>query len=121
MPRFLIRAGSASDWMVWDRAARGPATLNNRKLSKLSRQAAQAALAKLLSSEDPATEPVVRAGRWQVLYADRLVDCRDVSEAQILARTLLKVGLEVSARLINGPIIVWTVEGRDQMRAWLSK
>ncbi|HZR77119.1 hypothetical protein [Bradyrhizobium sp.] len=121
MPRFLIRAGSAGDWMVWDRAARGPATLNNRKLSKLSRQAAQAALGKLLSSEDRANEPAVQAGRWQVLYADRVVDCRDVGEAQILARTLVKKGLKVSARLINGPMIVWTVEDRDQMRAWLSK
>jgi len=85
MPRFLIRSGSAGDWMVWDRAARGPATLNNRKLSKLTKQAAQAALAKLLSSEDRANEPAVQAGRWQVLYADRVVDSRDVREAQILA------------------------------------
>ncbi len=121
MPRFLIRAGSTGDWMVWDRAARGPATLNNRKLSKLSRHAAEAALAKLLSSEDHANEPAVQSGHWQVLYAGRVVDCRDVSEAQILARTLVKKGLKVSARLLNGPMIVWTVEDRDQMRAWLSK
>ena len=107
--------------MVWDRAARGPATLNNRKLSKLSRQAAQAALAKLLSSEDRANEPAVEAGRWRILYADRVVDCRDVREAQVLGRTLLKMGLKVSARLVNGSMIVWTVEGRDEMRAWLSK
>jgi hypothetical protein len=70
---------------------------------------------------DRANERAAQGGRWQVLYADRVVDCRDVSEAQILARTLLKMGLEVSARLINEPIIVWTAEGRDQMRAWVSK
>jgi len=121
MPRFLIRAGSAGDWMVWDRAVRGPATLDNRKLAKLSRQAAETALAKLLSSEDRANELAVQAGHWQVLYAGRVVDCRDLTEAQILARTLLKKGLKVSARLINGPMTVWSIEGRDQMRAWLSK
>jgi len=121
MRRFLIREGSAGDYMVWDRAARGPATLENRKLGKLSRQAAEAALAKLLSFEDPSEEAPIQAGQWQVLYADRVVDCRDVREAQILARSLLKKGLKVSARLVNGPMTMWTVEGRDKMRAWLSK
>ena len=121
MRRFLIREGSAGDYMVWDRAARGPATLDSRKLGKLSRQAAEAALAKLLSSEDRSDAAPAQAGHWQVLYAGRVVDCRDVREAQILARSLLKKGLKVSARLVNGPMTLWTVNGRDQMRSWLSK
>jgi hypothetical protein len=121
MPRFLIRAGSAGEWMVWDRAARGPATLDNRKLSKLSRQAAETALVRLLSSEDRTNQTAVQVGNWQVIYGGGAVDCRDENEAKILARTLLKKRLKVSARLINGATTLWTVEGRDQLRAWLSK
>jgi hypothetical protein len=76
MPRFLIRAGSAGDWMVWDRAARGPATLDNRKLSKLSRQAAETALAKLLSSEDRASAP---SGVDQLLWAICAIGARSLA------------------------------------------
>ena len=121
MPRFLIRAGSAGDWMVWDRAARGPATINNRKLIKLSREAAEAAFVHLLSTEDPSSTPAHAARHWQVLYEDEALDCRDEHEAKILARTLIKKGVRVSARLSAGDILLRTIAGRDEMREWLSK
>jgi hypothetical protein len=122
VPRFLIRAGSAGDWMIWDRVTRGAASLDNRKLIRLSREAAEAALARLLSPEEPlATQRPHRAGQWQVLYGHEVVDCRDESEAKTIARTLLKKRLRVSARLIDGQATLWTIEGRDQMRLWLSR
>ena len=121
MPRFLIRAGSAGDWMVWDRAARGPATLNSRKLHKLSREAAEAAYIHLLSTEDPSSTPAHAARHWQLLYGDEVLDCRDEHEAKILAPTLIKKGLRVSVRLSAGDVLLRTIAGRDEMREWLSK
>jgi hypothetical protein len=55
MPRFLIRAGSADDWMIWDRVRRGPAVAGNRKLVGLSRDDAEQALGNLLTT-DPETD-----------------------------------------------------------------
>jgi len=107
--------------MIWDRVTRGPATLNNRKLIRLSRKDAEATFAQLLSPEEQSTGVAQPAHQWQLLYGHEVVDCRDEHEAKILARTLIKKGLTVSARLSDGQTILWTIEGRDQTRAWLSK
>ena len=74
---------------------------------------------KLLSSESPLNRSPP-AGQWQIVYSGLVVDCRDESQAKILARALLTKGLKASARLVNGPITLWTVDGRHQIRAWLS-
>ena len=122
MARYLIRSGSAGDWMVWDRVRRGPATLDHRKLIRLSRESAETGLAQLLSPEGPLSPAHARlAGQWQVLYGRHVVDCRDESEAKNVARAMLKRRFRVSARVIDGHLILWTVEGRDQMSDWLSK
>jgi hypothetical protein len=122
MPRFLIRAGSAGDWMIWDRVTRGAATLDDRKLVRLSRDAAEAALARLLApGKRSPTRRSVEASHWQVLYGHQVIDCRDETEAKVIARRLLKRRLRISARLVDGKMTLWTVEGRDQLRAWLSR
>jgi hypothetical protein len=128
VPATDIRAGLGADLHSqrageWDGLGpryAGSRTLNNRKLIRLSREAAETALARLLSPEEPSTGRA-RLGQWQVLYRHQVIDCRDESEAKALARTLLKRRLRISARLIDGQTILWTIEGRDQLRSWLSR
>jgi hypothetical protein len=108
--------------MIWDRVTRGAASLDDRKLVRLSRDAAEAALARLLTpGKQSPTRRSIEVGRWQVLYGHQVVDCRDETEAKVIARRLLKRRLKISARLVDGQMILWTVEGRDQLRAWLSR
>jgi hypothetical protein len=120
MPRYLIRAGSAGDWTVWDRARRGPAVVGDRKLVRLSREAAEAALARLLAAEPQPDQPTQMAGQWQVLYGHQIIDCRDEHEARTVARGLIRKGAKVAARLIQGDRVVRLIEGRIELRSWAS-
>jgi hypothetical protein len=41
LPRFMVRRGT-TDFMVWDRDRRGPATINNRSMTRLAKEEADA-------------------------------------------------------------------------------
>lgn len=105
--------------MVWDRVTRGPAALEHRKVVKMSREAAEVALSRLLSPINIAT-PGRRLGQWQILYGNHVVDCRDEEEAKAMAQKLLNKRMRVSARLTDGNIVRWNFRGRDQILLWLS-
>jgi hypothetical protein len=121
MPRYLIRAGSAGDWTVWDRTRRGPAAIGKRKLVRLSREAAEAALARLLAAEPQSDQPTQKVGQWQVLHGHQIIDCRDEHEAKAVARTLIGKGAKVAVRLLQGDRLVRLIEERLELRSWLSK
>lgn len=121
MPRFLIRAGSAADWMIWDRVRHGPAVVGDRKLVGLSRDAAEQALADLLAAKPVPSLPWLNAPpRWQVVYGRQIIDCRDEHEAKIVARKLIRMGPKTVARMTSNHQVLRAMEAHD-LRAWLSK
>lgn len=121
MPRFLIRAGSAADWMIWDRIRHGPAVVGDRKLVGLSRDAAERALADLLTAKPVPNSPWLNAlPKWQVVNGHQIIDCRDESEAKIVARKLIRMGPNIVARMTSDQQVLRAMEAYD-LRAWLSK
>lgn len=121
MPRFLIRAGNATDWMVWDRVRRGPAVVGNRKLVGLSREAAERAFAQLLASASEASLAAVAAmPKWQIVYGPQIIECRDEYEAQLVARKLIRKGAKITVRMMSGDRVLRAIDGHE-MRSWLSK
>jgi hypothetical protein len=107
--------------MVWDRVRRGPALIGDRKLVRLSRDAAEAALAELLAVKSESKRPTASTrGKWQVVYGHNVIDCRDEHEAKIVVRRLIGKRLKVVARMSSGERVLRTIEGPD-LRAWLSK
>jgi hypothetical protein len=121
MPRFLIRAGSAADWMIWDRIRRGPAVVGNRKLVGLSRDVAERALEDLLAAKPVPNSPWLNSPpEWQIVCGHRIVDCSDEHEAKIVARKLIEKGTKVVVRMSSGGQMLRAMEARD-LRDWLSK
>jgi hypothetical protein len=121
MARYLIRSGSAGDWMVWDRVRRGPAMLSDRKLIRLSRDAAESALADLLAANRQVKMSAAEAEpRWEIQYGHEFIDCHDEHEAKIVARKLIRKGAKIVARMVLGDRVLRAIDGPD-LRAWLSK
>jgi hypothetical protein len=119
MARYLVRQGSTqSTWIVWDRLRRGPAALDDRKLVRLSRPAAEAAIARLIG-QNPIGQLPMSSG-WRVRYSGRIVDCRDEPDAKSLARELIKRGFRVSARTIEEVSPARSIEP-TQMKEWLAE
>jgi hypothetical protein len=119
MGRYLVRQGNTqSTWIVWDRVKRGPAVLDDRELVRLSRPAAEAAIACLLG-QNPIGQLPTSSG-WRVRYSGRIVDCRDESDAKSLARELIKRRFRVSAAAIEEGAPTRRIEPA-QMKEWLAE
>jgi hypothetical protein len=85
--------------MIWDRSKHGPTALYGRELVRLSRDAAQAAFARLIEADLRYNQPLaVRSETWQIKFQDMVVDCRDEIDAKSVARELLKKGILVTAQ-----------------------
>lgn len=113
--------------MVWDRIKRGPASLDNRVLIRLTREEAAAALARLAERRD-ARVPAAKAGdrnateraaKWEVSYGGMTVECRDEQDARKVAGDLYRKGYRVSAATIEGASPRKRI-GLAQMRDWLA-
>jgi hypothetical protein len=119
MTRFIIRSGCENEcWTVWDRRARGPARLFGKKLTRLSRREADAALARLERSNlEP---PTLDVETWQVSYKQHVVQCRDETDAKHIARDLVKRGYQVAAQSTDPNGQVCSI-GRGEIWAWLTE
>jgi hypothetical protein len=120
--RYLARKGSAgSYWMVWDRAKRGPALIDNRPLVQLSREAANAAVRSLSGENQDDDQISQSATKWQVTYGGHVtVDCRDEHDAKMLAQRLVEKGYRISARTRAGLLPARIIEPYE-IRAWVSR
>jgi hypothetical protein len=119
--RYLIRSGCADDWMVWDRSKLGPATLRGQKLVRLSRNAAEAAFARLVEVDLRHNQLVaLRSETWQIKFRDKVVDCRDELDAKSVARELLKKGFHVTAQSTDRDGQMYSIE-QNEMWDWLSE
>jgi hypothetical protein len=77
--------------MVWDRLKHRPATLHGRELVRLSRDAAEAAFARLVEADLKHNQPrALRSETWQIAFQGTVVDCRDELDAKLVARELVK-------------------------------
>jgi hypothetical protein len=95
MHRYLVRQGNTGrGWLVWDRVRRGPAVVDGREVTRLSRENAFAAIA-LLDRPSVDGKKVPMPTAWQVIYSGIIVDCRDEQDAISLAHELVKKGLRV--------------------------
>jgi hypothetical protein len=102
--------------MVWDRKEHGPATLYGKQLTRLSRDEADAALARL---ERCSNEPLsLHQETWQIIYDGNVVECRDELDAKHVARDLVRRGYQVTARSTDGDGSVTTI-GRGEIWAWV--
>ena len=116
MTRYFVRSGCDGDWMVWDRTKHGPATLHGKQLSRLSRNAADAALARLGRRTN---EPLaILRETWQISFEGNVVECRDELDAKRVARDLIKRGHKVSAHAMDGDTPVYSIE-RHEIWTWL--
>jgi hypothetical protein len=113
--RYLLRRDIlAGTWMVWDRLQRGPATRNDRKLIRLSREEADVEVARLIGRGDrDAPEP----SAWEIRHGGLTIECRDEHDAKKVAGGLYRRGHRVSARRCNP---TRSIEP-NQMRGWLSE
>jgi hypothetical protein len=114
--RYVVRSGTASDWMVWDRARHGPAICGDRLLAGVSREVAEAELRRLLSPSD--AEATLGLHPWWRMTALGLsIDCALEDNARLLARRWIEKGAQVTAQLIHANGLVRSME-RHQIRAW---
>ncbi|HEY7219787.1 MAG TPA: hypothetical protein VH985_15485 [Candidatus Binatia bacterium] len=119
--RYLIRSGCADDWMVWDRSKLGPATLRGQKLVRLSRDAAEAAFARLVEVDLRHSQPLgLRSETWQIKFRGTVVDCRDELDAKSVARELLKKGFHVTAQSTDRDGRMYLIEPAE-IWTWLSE
>jgi hypothetical protein len=102
--------------MVWDRLQRSPATLYGQKLTRLARNAAEAALVRLeRCNGEP---PTLDQETWQISFDGNVVDCRDELDAKHVARNLVRRGYHVRAQSTDNDGSVRSIE-RGEIWAWV--
>jgi hypothetical protein len=121
MTRYLIRLGAAGGWMVWDRLKHRPAALHGRELVQLSRDAAEAALGRLVGANLRGNRSLAsQTETWQIKFQGKVVDCRDELDAKSVARKLVKMDFPITAQSIDRDGRVYLIEF-PEMWTWLSE
>jgi hypothetical protein len=121
MWRYLIRTAHAGGWMVWDRTKHRPATLDGRELVRLSRDAAEAAFARLVEADLRHNQPLaLRSQTWHIAFEGTVVDCRDELDAKSVARELVKKGFPVTAQSTDRDGRVYSIKF-PEIWTWLSE